>query len=650
VTAPRVFDARGKPVPLGDELGRGGEGAVYEMPGRADGAAKVYLKAPDRGKAEKISVMVGMATPRLIALSAWPTATLHGPGREVTGFVMPKLAGHRPVFQVYGPKLRLRQFPKADWRFLVHAAGNVARAFGVMHESGLVVGDVNHGNLFVGQDATVQFIDTDSFQVTAGNRRWPCEVGVGTHQPPEMQGLASYRDVIRTPNHDNFGLAVLIFQLLCLGRHPFSGRFAGSGEPPDIERAITESRYAYSTATKRTQMTPPPSSLAMASLPEDIRALFEQAFAPGAVSGGRPTPEAWITALGALGKSLRKCSVNAAHWYAPQAAACPWCAVEAGSGIVLFPAVFVGGRPGHSGMALLWQEIEAVKPPPALPRLHRPAPADAKPYARIKAAGTRQRQRRVGVALLLAAGIAVTLAAAPEADRLIPLLVMLTIAAVFWVFPRPPERGEVSAYLTELKDLWADLEAEWVPVPAVQSFEATRHKLAALKRNYDGLAAQREREMAALQSNRQQQQLAAHLESFELSSARIPGIGKAKVATLLSYGVETVADFDQARLAVIPGFGPKTVATMLAYRTACEDSFRFDPNRNVAQSEIGKLDQRFAQQSAQIEAELKAGLAQLKAIDADETRRQRSLLGREAELRPVLAQALANAAALGIGR
>ncbi len=650
MTAPRVFDARGQPVPLGDELGRGGEGAVYEMAGRADGAAKIYLKAPDRGKAEKISVMVGMATPRLIALSAWPTATLHGPRRELTGFVMPKLAGHRPVFQVYGPKLRLRQFPKADWRFLVHTAGNVARAFGVMHESGLVVGDVNHGNLFVGQDATVQFIDTDSFQVTHGSRNWPCEVGVGTHQPPEMQGLASYRDVIRTPNHDNFGLAVLIFQILCMGRHPFSGRYAGSGEPPDIERAITESRYAYSTDTKRTQMAPPPSSLAMSSLPDDIRALFEQAFAPGAVRGGRPAPERWITALGALGKSLRKCSVNAAHWYAPQAPACPWCEVEARSGIVLFPAVFVGGRAGHSGVALLWQEIEAVKPPPALPQLRKPVSSDATPYPRIREAGARQRQRRVAVALVLAACIAVILGAVPEPLRLIPLLVMAIPAAGFWFFPRPPERGEVRAYLAELKALWADLEAEWVPVQAVQSFDATRQKLAALKRSYDELAAQRERDMHALQANRQQQQLAAHLESFELSTARIPGIGKAKVATLLSYGIETAADFDPARLGAIPGFGPKTVATMMAYRTACEGSFRFDANRNVAQSEIGKLDQRFAQQSAQIEAELKAGLAELKAIDRDETRRRRSLLGREAELRPVLAQALANAAALGVAR
>jgi DNA-binding helix-hairpin-helix protein with protein kinase domain len=649
VTTPRIVDAQGKPVALGDELGRGGEGTVFEMPGRADSAAKIYLKPPDRQRAEKIAVMVGMATPRLTALSAWPTATLHGPGGALAGFMMPKLAGHRPVFQVYGPKLRLRQFPKADWRFLVHAAGNVARAFAVMHDAGLVVGDVNHGNLFVGQDATVQFIDTDSFQVTAGGKRFVCEVGVGTHQPPEMQGLASYRDVIRTPNHDNFGLAVLIFQLLCMGRHPFSGRFAGGGEPPDIERAITESRYAYSTDSRRTQMTPPPGSLAMTSLPDDIRALFEQAFAPGAVRDGRPTPQHWVGALGALGQSLRKCSVNAAHWYAPQAASCPWCEVEARSGIVLFPAVFIGGRADSAGVALLWQEIEAVREPPALPRLGKLSRAGAQPYPRIRAAGQRQRRRRMLAVLLLVAAFAVTLAIAPGVAVWPVLLAWVAVAAGFWVFPIPPERREVALYLAELQALWTELEAEWRPVPG-QSVEAIRQKLAALKRQHDGLASQREREMQALKANRRQHQLAAYLESFELSSARIPGIGKAKVATLLSYGIETVADFEPDRLAAIPGFGPKTVATMLAYRQSCEGNFRFDADRNVAQAEIGKLDQRFAQQIGQIEADLRAGLAQLQAMATAETKRQRSLAAREAELRPVLTQALANAAALGVGR
>src|SRR5208337_3469303 len=97
----------------------------------------------------------------------------------------------RPAFELYGPKLRLQRFPKADWRFLARAAGNTARVFNVVHSAGHVIGDVNHGNLVIGQDATVRLIDCDSFQITAAGKTWFCEVGVGTHQPPEMQGRSS---------------------------------------------------------------------------------------------------------------------------------------------------------------------------------------------------------------------------------------------------------------------------------------------------------------------------------------------------------------------------------------------------------------------------------------------------------------------------
>ncbi|MBN9376763.1 MAG: hypothetical protein BGO14_00140 [Chlamydiales bacterium 38-26] len=104
---------------------------------------------------------------------------------------MPRLTDHKPIFELYSPKIRLQEFPKADWRFLIHAAINTARACSVIHEAGHVIGDVNHGNLFVASDATVQFIDRDSFQIFSKNKYLFCEVGVPTHQPPEMQNKTS---------------------------------------------------------------------------------------------------------------------------------------------------------------------------------------------------------------------------------------------------------------------------------------------------------------------------------------------------------------------------------------------------------------------------------------------------------------------------
>src|SRR5205814_7863741 len=65
-------------------------------------------------------------------------------------------------------------------------------------------------------------IDCDSFEITDGKTVFPCMVGVPTYTPPELQGQ-SFQGVRRTKQHDAFGLAVLIFHMLFLGRHPFAG-------------------------------------------------------------------------------------------------------------------------------------------------------------------------------------------------------------------------------------------------------------------------------------------------------------------------------------------------------------------------------------------------------------------------------------------
>ncbi len=135
---------------------------------------------------------------------------------------MPRVDGHKDIHTLYSPRSRKAEFPNADWRFLIRAAANTARAFAAIHETGCVIGDVNHGGVCVSDKATVRLIDCDSFQVTVGTRRFLCEVGVPTFTSPELQGKP-FRGVVRSPNHDNFGLAVLVFHLLYMGRHPFAG-------------------------------------------------------------------------------------------------------------------------------------------------------------------------------------------------------------------------------------------------------------------------------------------------------------------------------------------------------------------------------------------------------------------------------------------
>ena len=149
----------------------------------------------------------------------------------------------RNIHELYSPKSRIGVFPEADFLFLTHVCTNIARAFAVVHLCGHVIGDVNHGNLLVGPNGTVTLIDCDSFQFRNGSKIFTCDVGTDLFTPPELQNRR-LKGIERTSNHDCFGLAVLLFHLLFMGRHPFAGRYSGAGEMP-IEKAIAEYRFAY---------------------------------------------------------------------------------------------------------------------------------------------------------------------------------------------------------------------------------------------------------------------------------------------------------------------------------------------------------------------------------------------------------------------
>jgi DNA-binding helix-hairpin-helix protein with protein kinase domain len=138
---------KGESIQLGRLLGKGGEGTVYEVLGASSLVAKIYHQPLDPEKASKLHAMSDMKTDRLLALTAWPMDVLNGLDGKPKGFLMPQVTGHKDIHALYTPKSRKDSFPEADWRFLVHAAANVARAFAMIHDHGCVIGDVNHGSV-----------------------------------------------------------------------------------------------------------------------------------------------------------------------------------------------------------------------------------------------------------------------------------------------------------------------------------------------------------------------------------------------------------------------------------------------------------------------------------------------------------------------
>lgn len=610
---PQLYDGQGRPVALGPELGRGGEGSVHEIRDHSGFVAKVYLKSVSQEKAAKLATMVSLKTERLLNLSAWPVDTLHErPGGMVAGFLMPRVTEHKDIHVLYGVKSRLIEYPEACWPFLIQAASNVSRAFNVIHEHGHVIGDVNHGGIVVSKKATVRLVDCDSFQVTSQGHQFLCEVGVATHTPPELQGQ-SFRGTIRTMNHDAFGLAVIIFQLLFMGRHPFSGAYLGASEMP-IEKAIKEYRFAYGPGAPSRQMRQPPGTLSLEAVSQPIAQLFERAFLPGNV---RPKPQEWITALGELSANLKQCAHNNGHYYLKTLSSCPWCEIEARSGIIVFGPIYVAGTwsQGTFNITGIWAQITAVPSPGPLPAL--PEKSSLVITASPKAVQLRKRRRLYAFyASGLLAIISAVVLAAPIPGAAAAWSIIIT--GLFAIGIVRSGSGEAKREFENARQVaekrWRDVEQRWRAQGDETRFSARLRELEASKAEHQKLPDLRLQKLHRLETDLRERQRHKFLDRHRIDSAIISGIGHARKITLRSYGIETADDVYEQAILAVPGFGPSYTAKLLAWRRSIEQRFVFNPAQGVDPADRQAVEREIASTRAKLEQELQSGPAQLRQI------------------------------------
>jgi DNA-binding helix-hairpin-helix protein with protein kinase domain len=677
---PRIlYDNRNQRIELGPQLGVGGEGAVYEVSGQSALVAKVYHKPPDTAKDQKLRAMVALAHPDLLQVAAWPTATLHqSPSGPLAGILMPKVAGHKEVHTLYSPAHRKKDFPTADWSFLIQTAMNCAIAFDAIHRGGHTIGDVNQSNVLVSSRAVVRLIDCDSYQIASGGHTFLCEVGVPLYTPPELQGQ-SFRGVTRTPNHDRFGLAVLIFHLLFVGRHPFSGRPLGPGDLP-IEKAIKEFRFAFSRAAAQFQVAPPPHAPLLGIVPAELGRLFERAFSNhSSKSDARPTAQEWSTSLVALQKQLKTCSTDAGHRFSSHLNQCCWCELVRTGAPNYFISVTVY-RVGSTIPSLTfvlgpeWAEVERVSRPnsayrrPALPPGMRIVPTALPAHipASVPAAVLVYRDSLHRTLGWTAAGLAVlfplivlmiataTRGSAAGEGRAVAVgfgvftLLSLTVLGGWWVVLELLHRhrgrsanaernailGELSREenrrLTAYQRAVADLdnnERELRHRLAVQehTFDELKRKLELLKSEYLGLKVLYDHDHRELEKNKEAAQLEVFLQTQFISNHDIAGIGPTREAVLRSNNIETAHDIDPDRVQAINGFGPKLTQALLDWRHEVSRKFRFNASATLPPAELAALVVKYKGLQQRKEASMRGSLAELKQC-SDNAARQRSSL------------------------
>jgi DNA-binding helix-hairpin-helix protein with protein kinase domain len=632
--AKTLTSSKGVQIQIGRELGKGGEGSVFEVPALANQVAKLYHQLPDAKKQAKLTFMVSAADQQLLNYVAWPQETLHASNDgPIVGFLMPKVAGKAPVHMVYSPAHRRQDRPKAAWDFLLFVARNTAAAFDALHSHGHVLGDVNQGNILVGADSKVILIDSDSFQVNANGAQHLCEVGVAHFTPPELQGRSTFHGFTRTANHDNFGLALLIFHLLIGGRHPYSGVALKPSVGDALETDIKEFRYAYARDAATRGISPPPRSIPISMLPDNMEAMFQMAFTEKGVQGKRPTAKQWVTALDNLRLSLKKCSASSVHLYPAHLSTCPWCALEQQGVPPYFIDLGTILAPTDSGFNLtqVWAQIEAATAPvqtfipsiDSIPVTPTPLPTN------IPGMGTVYFRRFAIVCFAL-----FIIYAAP-----IVWFFVSAGALVAWIAAGSLESKERDAERSKRKTAEDDALNVFNTIvemvkkeTGTDGFNLKKAELKKLKDELLAIPGQETQELSRLYSTAQERQKQKFLERFFIDAADILGVGPTRKAALRSFGIETAADVSRTRVMQVKGFGDSLCRTVTDWRASIERRFVFNPANAVSEADKNIVRAKFAAKKKTIEATLTGGALALRQFN-------QAAASRASALQPQLSQA-----------
>jgi hypothetical protein len=369
---PRFRTDKGQTITTGPQLGVGGEGAVFDVVGQPAMVAKIYhAHRLDAALAAKVTAMVAdppddetRAKFNHVSI-AWPEAVLFD-GNTFMGYLMPKIPKSDDLYDLLQPQQRAKEHPALNHRHLYRSARNLALAMAAIHRKGYVIGDVNFKNALFNDDALITVVDCDSMQVTDAQRVvHRCLVGIPEYTSPELQGQ-DFAKVDRTANNDAFGLAVLTFQLLMQGFHPFAGRplsGATTGEQVHVH-CIKQKIFPYVT---NPQFAPPVAAPPIGALPAVLQNLFSRAF----LTTNRPTPKEWADTIEMIEARLVQCSNNPDHWY-PSDGACVICEVNYNVGRRKRPA----NAPKQPTVQM--QVPLSMSTPPSKPVTHQPAPVSTR--------------------------------------------------------------------------------------------------------------------------------------------------------------------------------------------------------------------------------------------------------------------------------
>jgi DNA-binding helix-hairpin-helix protein with protein kinase domain len=561
----------GRALTLGAKLAEGGQGTVYELRESEGLLAKVFRQTADRKQHRKLQAMIRLRTPDLERAAAWPSDIIIDAGGACVGFVMPRIAQGREIDRLAHPAEQRLAFPTIEYGFLLHVAMNVARAAASIHATGCVIGDLNERNVLVLTDGTVRFIDVDSFQIVSDGEVFPCPVGSELFTAPELRGRTLANEK-RTANHDAFGLAVLIFQLIVLGRHPFAG-VPRDGHARNIEDAIREGLYAYAEGTA-TRVSPPPDTISIAAL-GSLCDLFRRAF----TTQSRPSAEEWMHAINHEKSRLRRCDRNPRHAILAGVSRCPLCALRRDpmpAGISTTPV------PDLGGLSIGELITQAARLEPIRPLKQRFSQSELSSGDRYVPLSPRQSHAKAnGIGVGLAGALTAAVCPLSGEARLLALGLGVVVGLIMFGAGKIAESDAASEFPALKRAAEEALEALGSIESQAANEETTIREQAdplwkAIGEAREVLATAESRMLAALAGADRSwstHRLEEFLRRSVIRHASISGIGPSRSATLASFGIETAADVGYTTVSRVPGFGPELTRRVVNWRRTQEREF-----------------------------------------------------------------------------
>ncbi|QWP76212.1 hypothetical protein J5226_21905 [Lysobacter sp. K5869] len=388
---------------LGPLIKSGGAGSVYLLADDPHSVAKIYHARVDPPSyTDRIEAMLQLrpklpdqyeAGKRYVQI-AWPDATVRDAQGRFVGFTMPALdvQSTNEVEQILQERQARAAGLPVGLGHKVTLAANLASVLAALHAQHHYVVDLKPVNLrFYRASLYIALLDCDGFSIQGRGRRFHAPQFTPDYLAPEYQVRAL--DEAGEETQDRFALAVVIFQLLNFGIHPYSGRPAYDRVPTDVPGRIRERCYAYS-QRGNPMMAPNPVS-GHALMPRGLRDLFDRAF--GEDAGKRPSSSEWSETLRAYAQPSRGLIVICAknrehqHYNGEPCAACVRhdllnaTARKAASRPPPSPRAAAARAPAQAQPQRWWWTARTAPPAPAptaqpRQRLARPPPLQWNPY------------------------------------------------------------------------------------------------------------------------------------------------------------------------------------------------------------------------------------------------------------------------------